>query len=79
MCKHEGKLTKCVGSKLTINCNDDGKRTIKFTQPVIIKKLNEEYEISDGPESKMPAVTGQVLVYGQLCADVDPTKLTHPP
>ena len=45
MCKRKGELTEYLGSKLTFNCNDDGKGTIKFTQPVLIKKLNEEYKI----------------------------------
>jgi hypothetical protein len=63
-CKCEGELTEYVGSKLTFTRDDDGKGTIKFTQPVLIKKLNEEYKISDGPVSKMPAVAGQVLMKG---------------
>ena len=63
-CKCKGELTGYTGSKLTFNHDDGGKGTIKFTQPVLIKKLNEEYMISDGPVSKMPAVAGQVLVKG---------------
>jgi hypothetical protein len=63
-CKHEGELTEYVGSKLTFCCDDDGKGTVKFTQPVLIMKINNEYKITDGPVSKTPAVDGQVLVKG---------------
>ena len=45
-----------VGSKLTFSRDDDGKRTVKFTQPVLIKKINDEYKMTDGPVSKTPAV-----------------------
>ena len=37
---------------------------IRFTQPVLVKKLEEEYKTPDGPVSKTPAVAGQVLVKG---------------
>ena len=53
-----------MGSKLTFNHHDDGKGTIKVTHPVLIKKLNKEYKVSDGPVSKIPVVAGQVLVKG---------------
>ena len=64
MCKHEGELMEYMGSKLSFSRNDDGKGTIKFIQPVLIRKFNEEFKGSDGPMSKMPAVAGQVLVKG---------------
>ncbi len=41
-CKRKGELTEYMGSKLTLNRDDEGKGTIKFTQPVLIQKLNEE-------------------------------------
>ena len=63
-CKREGELTEYMGSKLTLTRDGDGKGTIKFTQPVLIQKLNEEYTVPDGPVSKTPAVAGQVLVKG---------------
>ena len=63
-CKREGELTKYMGSKLTFFHNDEGKGTIKFTQPVFIKKLNEECKVPDGPVSMTSAVAGQVLIKG---------------
>jgi hypothetical protein len=63
-CKREGELTEYVGSKLTFSHDDDGKGTVKFTQPVLIKKINDEYKMTDEPVSKTPAVAGQVLVKG---------------
>ena len=35
---------------------------IRFTQPVLVQKLDEEYKPPDGPVSKTPAVAGQVLL-----------------
>ena len=37
---------------------------IKFTQPVLIQKLMEEYKPLDSPVSKTPAVAGEVLIKG---------------
>jgi hypothetical protein len=51
-----------MGSKLTFSCDDNGKGTVKFTQPVLIKKINAKYKMSGGPVSMTPAVAGQVLV-----------------
>ena len=53
-----------MDSKLTFSRDDNRKGTVKFMQPVLIKKINDEYKMSDGPVSKMPAVAGQVLVKG---------------
>jgi hypothetical protein len=41
-CKHKGELTEYVGSKLTFSRDDNGKGTVKFTQPVLIKKIKDE-------------------------------------
>ena len=63
-CNHKGELTEYIGSKLTYDRNENGTGTIKFTQPVLIQKLIEEYKPSYGPMSKTPVVAGQVLVKG---------------
>jgi hypothetical protein len=63
-CKRKGELTEYVGSKLTISRDEYGKGTVKFTHPVVIKKINDEYKMTDGPVSKTPDVAGQVLVKG---------------
>ena len=60
------------GQQAYIYSHDDGKGTIKFTQPVIIKNLHEEYKVSDGPVSKMPVVAGQVLMKGDQEGTVSP-------
>ena len=39
-------------------------RPVKFIQPALVHKLVEEYQVTDGPASKIPAVTRQVLVKG---------------
>ncbi len=64
MCKREGELTEYVGSKLTIASDMTGQGTVKFTQPVLIKKLSDEYEVPEGPVLKTPAAAGQVLIKG---------------
>ena len=53
-----------MGSKLTIMRDKEGKGTVKFTQPVLIMKLNKEYKVPKGPVSKTAAVAGQVLRKG---------------
>jgi hypothetical protein len=67
-----------VGSKLTFSHDDDRKGTVKCTQPVLIKKINDEYKMSDGPVSKTPAVAGQVLVKddGEGTVTPDQIKMT---
>jgi hypothetical protein len=65
MCNHEGELTEYMGSKLTFKRDVEGKGIIRFTQPVLIKKLKEEYEVPEGLVSRTPAVAGQVLVKGE--------------
>ena len=74
-CKHEEELMEYVGSKLTFSHDDNGKGTVKFTQPVLIKKINDEYKMSDNPVSKTPAVTSQVLVKGDGEGTVSPKQI----
>ena len=62
----------------TFTCNDVGKGTIKFTQPILIKKINEEYKLTDGPVSKMLAVASQVLVKGNREGTVSPKQINVP-
>jgi hypothetical protein len=74
-CKSKGELTECVGSKITFSCDDNGKRTIKFMQPFLIKKIKDTYKKSDGPVSKTPAVDSQVLVKGDGEGTVSPEQI----
>lgn len=48
--------------------------TVKFTQPLHIPKLWEEYGSLDGPASHMPAVAGQVLAKRDDEGTVSDTK-----
>ena len=63
-CKYEGKLTEYVASKLDLYRDNLGLGRVKFTQPVLVQKLEEEYTPPDGIALKAPAVEGQVLVKG---------------
>ena len=80
-CKCKGELTEYVGSKLTFNCEDEGEGTIKFTQPVLIKKPNEEYTLPAGPVSKTLTVAVQVLIKGDREGAVshEQMKMYHMP
>ena len=64
ICKSEGKLKEYDGSTIDIKRKSNGLATIKFTQPVLIKKLEDEFDIPSGGSSKTPAVSVQVLVRG---------------
>ena len=44
-CKCEGELTEYVGSKIDIASNIDGLGTVKFTQPVLVQKLEDEFDL----------------------------------
>jgi hypothetical protein len=64
MCKEEGELMEYVGSKLTLTQHSTGLGTVKFIQPTLVRKLEEEYMPPIGMASRTPAVVGQVLVKG---------------
>ena len=61
-CKQEGKLKEYFGSKFTLICSSMGLGVVKFTQPVLVCKVEEEYMSSKGTALKTPAFMGQVLV-----------------
>ena len=45
VCKAEGKLCEFVGSKIDFKRDATGIGTAKFTQPVLIQKLVDEYQV----------------------------------
>ena len=45
--------------------------TVKFTQPVLIQKLEDEYELTGGSTPRLPAIAGQVLIKGNGTGIVD--------
>ena len=64
-CKREGVMTEYVGSKLDMTRGPNGLGRVKFTQPVMVKKLGEVYdELPKGRAMRTPAVAGQVLRQG---------------
>ncbi len=56
-CKCEGELTEFVGNKVDVTHKPDGLKSIKFTQPVLIQKLEDEFELDldKGPLPMIPA------------------------
>ena len=63
-CKQEEEFVENVGSKLTLTRDSTGLGMVKFMQPVLVHKLEEEYMPPKGMALKTPAVVGQVLVRG---------------
>ena len=58
-------MTEYVGSKIDVKRLDNGVRSVKFTQPVLVQKLKDEFDLSAGGAApKTPAVAGQVLIKG---------------
>ena len=64
VCKPEGELKEYVGNKIDFSRNENGLGTIKFTQPVLIQKLVDEFNLLGGKTPVTPAIAGQVLSKG---------------
>ena len=77
-CTCEGPLTEYIGSKIDIQRKSEGLATVKFTQPVLIQKLADEYiEDISGKASLVPAVAGQILVKGDGSGGISKEKATR--
>ncbi|KAL7527057.1 hypothetical protein ACHAWF_002020, partial [Thalassiosira exigua] len=63
-CKSEGDVKEYVGSKIDIHRHPSGLATVKFTQPVLVQKLRDEFNIPSGAPPKTPAPPGSVLLKG---------------
>ena len=58
----EGEMNEYVGNKVDVRRQSDGRARIKVTQPVLVQKLKDEFELPGGKTPKTPAEPGQVLV-----------------
>ena len=72
VCKSEGALIEYVGSKIDITRKEDGLATVKFTQPALVQKLGDEYDVPEGLAPQTPASEGQVLVRGDGSGQLGP-------
>eukprot|EP01082_Thalassiosira_pseudonana_P000277 g29.t1 g29 contig1:64548-67487(+) len=61
VCKSEGELKEYVGSKIDVMRKSNGLATVKITQPVLIQKLEDEFDVSTGKAPGTPARPGEVL------------------
>ena len=78
VCKAEGKLCKFVGSKINSKRDATGIGTAKFTQPVLVQKLIDEYKVdTSGKMPATPAVAGLVLVKGDGSGQLDAKAATE--
>ena len=59
-----GPLEEYVGCKIEIK-EIEGKRTLKFTQPVLVQSLVDEFELPN-KKPATPAVAGLVLTKGDV-------------
>ena len=64
VCNPEDKLKEYVGNKIDFSHGENGLGTVKFMQPVLVQKLNDEFVLSGGKSPVTPAVAGQVLTKG---------------
>ncbi len=53
-----------------------GMGTIKLTQPVLLQKLEESFDVAGGRDPRTPALTGQVLVRGDGSDMLGPVETT---
>jgi hypothetical protein len=63
-CKVQEEFNEYVGNKITVTRDTNGIGTIKFTQPVLIQKLKDQFELPNRKAPSVPAVAGQELVRG---------------
>ncbi len=61
VCKCKEELNMYVGSKVDLTIDKNGLGTVKITQPVLVQKLEESFDVAGGKKLKTPAVVGQVL------------------
>ena len=59
-----------MGSKNDLSRDENGLRKAKFTQPVLVQKLQDEFDLSGGRVPKTPAAPGQELVKGDGSNDL---------
>ena len=68
MSKCEGEMKEYIGNKVDVVRKSDGRAKIKVTQPVLVQKLQDEFELPGGKTPETQAVPAQVLVKGD---DID--------
>ena len=73
-CKCEGELKEYVDSKIDIEWLSSGLGKVKFTNPVLVQKLEDEYDLPVRRHDRTPAVAGQVLVRGDGSGMLDEKK-----
>ena len=56
--KSEGEKKEYVGNKVDVVRQSDGRARIKVTQPVLVQKLRDEFELPVGKTPKTPAEPG---------------------
>jgi hypothetical protein len=64
VCKSEGEMKEYVGSKIDILRDSTGLGTAKFTQPVLVQKLKNDFDLDSDKVPRTPALPGQVLTKG---------------
>ena len=64
VCKCKGELKGYIGSKVDLTRNKNGLGTVKVTQPVLVQKLEESFDVAEGKNLKTSVLVSKVLVRG---------------
>ena len=71
----EVEMKEYVGNKVDVDRQSGGRAKIKVTQPVLVQKLWDKFDLPVGRTPK-PAVPGQVLVKGDGSDALNPQDTT---
>ena len=69
--QEQRQAARVHGSKIDIERQGNGLSMVKFTQPVLVQQLEDEYRIPDVRVPKTHAVAGQVSVRGDYSDAAD--------
>ncbi len=75
--KCKGELKEYIGSKVDLMRNKNRLGTVKTIQSVIVKNLEESFDLAGCKDPKMPAVADQVLFrdnHSDMLGPVETTK-----
>lgn len=75
-CKLEGPLKEHVENKIDTEKRPSGARKIKFTQLILVQKMEDKFDLPTGKVPRTPVVAGQKLTREDRSWKLDTTKTT---
>ena len=76
VCKYKGELNKYIGCKADLSHDKNGLGMVNVTQPVLVQKLEESFDVAGGKNPKTTALVGQVLVRRDISGILGSVKTT---